>query len=154
MYFFSQCFCNSKIFGLDVLLMTDESCFLFTVLSLCSLCSVQLSVLHTHSFRSQGQVTSGQILRVLSRISNNIGMHYVRKMTSFMVPKSLVLLQMNGAAFFNLSMLTSDMWAVVIRIFIYKQKVTNFYHKFNNLHKINWIIKFVVNMFGKICFAG
>lgn len=148
MYFFSQCFCNSKIFGLDVFLMTDESCFLFTVLSLCSLCSVQLYVLHTHSFRSQGQVTSGQILRVLSRISNNIAMYYVRKMTSFMVAKSLVLLQMNGAAFFNLSMLTSDMWAVVIRIFIYKQKVTlfsisNFYHKFNNLHKINWIIKYV-----------
>lgn len=37
-------------------------------------------------------------------------------------------LKMNGAAFFNLSMLTSDMWAVVIRIFIYKQKVDWLYY--------------------------
>ncbi|XP_042045954.1 solute carrier family 35 member F1-like isoform X4 [Salvia splendens] len=34
----------------------------------------------------------------------------------------------SGAAFFNISMLTSDMWAVVIRIFIYKQKVDWLYY--------------------------
>ncbi|XP_038882365.1 solute carrier family 35 member F1-like isoform X2 [Benincasa hispida] len=34
-----------------------------------------------------------------------------------------VLLQINGAAMLNLSLLTSDMWAVVIRIFAYHEKV-------------------------------
>lgn len=33
------------------------------------------------------------------------------------------LLQISGATWFNLSLLTSDMWAVVIRIFFYHQKV-------------------------------
>ncbi|KAL1545721.1 solute carrier family 35 member F1-like isoform X2 [Salvia divinorum] len=37
-------------------------------------------------------------------------------------------LKRSGSAFFNLSMLTSDMWAVVIRIFIYKQKVDWLYY--------------------------
>ncbi|KAF6162147.1 hypothetical protein GIB67_008276 [Kingdonia uniflora] len=37
-------------------------------------------------------------------------------------------LQMSGAALFNLSLLTSDMWAVVIRIFIYHQKVDWLYY--------------------------
>ncbi|XP_044507454.1 solute carrier family 35 member F1-like isoform X1 [Mangifera indica] len=32
-------------------------------------------------------------------------------------------LKLSGAAMFNLSLLTSDMWAVVIRIFIYQQQV-------------------------------
>lgn len=32
--------------------------------------------------------------------------------------------QMSGAALFNLSLLTSDMWAVVVRIFIYRQEVS------------------------------
>lgn len=32
-------------------------------------------------------------------------------------------MQLSGAAMFNLSLLTSDMWAVVIRIFIYQQQV-------------------------------
>ncbi|KAL2503006.1 Eukaryotic protein of unknown function [Forsythia ovata] len=32
-------------------------------------------------------------------------------------------LKMSGSTLFNLSLLTSDMWAVVIRIFFYKQKV-------------------------------
>ncbi|XP_022979831.1 solute carrier family 35 member F1-like [Cucurbita maxima] len=34
-----------------------------------------------------------------------------------------VLLQINGAAMLNLSLMTSDMWAVVIRIFAYHEKV-------------------------------
>ncbi|KAL8516907.1 hypothetical protein ACS0TY_015235 [Phlomoides rotata] len=37
-------------------------------------------------------------------------------------------LKMSGATLFNLSLLTSDMWAVVIRIFIYKQKVDGLYY--------------------------
>ncbi|KAJ0028872.1 hypothetical protein Pint_35960 [Pistacia integerrima] len=32
-------------------------------------------------------------------------------------------LKLSGAAMFNLSLLTSDMWAVVFRIFIYQQQV-------------------------------
>lgn len=32
-------------------------------------------------------------------------------------------IQLSGATMFNLSILTSDMWAVVIRIFFYKQQV-------------------------------
>nr|BAR43500.1 hypothetical protein [Perilla frutescens var. crispa] len=38
------------------------------------------------------------------------------------------LLKMSGAAFFNLSMLTSDMWAVAIRTFIYNQEVDWLYY--------------------------
>ncbi|KAG6437255.1 hypothetical protein SASPL_102167 [Salvia splendens] len=41
-------------------------------------------------------------------------------------------LKRSGAAFFNLSMLTSDMWAVVIRIFIYKQKVVDFRDEYDD----------------------
>ncbi|KAI5664783.1 hypothetical protein M9H77_24106 [Catharanthus roseus] len=37
-------------------------------------------------------------------------------------------LQLSGATLFNLSILTSDMWAVVIRIFFYKQKVDWLYY--------------------------
>ncbi|KAK4800100.1 hypothetical protein SAY86_025465 [Trapa natans] len=37
-------------------------------------------------------------------------------------------LRMSGAAMFNLSMLTSDMWAVVFRIFIYHQEVDWLYY--------------------------
>ncbi|KAK4749930.1 hypothetical protein SAY87_027379 [Trapa incisa] len=37
-------------------------------------------------------------------------------------------LRMSGAAMFNLSMLTSDMWAVVFRIFIYRQEVDWLYY--------------------------
>ncbi|KAJ8537645.1 hypothetical protein K7X08_014185 [Anisodus acutangulus] len=33
------------------------------------------------------------------------------------------LLKMSGSTLFNLSLLTSDVWAVVIRTFFYKQKV-------------------------------
>ncbi|XP_020081778.1 uncharacterized solute carrier family 35 member C320.08-like [Ananas comosus] len=32
-------------------------------------------------------------------------------------------MQMSGATLFNLSLLTSDMWAVLIRIFFYRQQV-------------------------------
>nr|GME16492.1 solute carrier family 35 member F1-like isoform X1 [Ipomoea batatas] len=38
------------------------------------------------------------------------------------------LLKMSGATLFNLSLLTSDMWAVVIRIFFYKQEVDWLYY--------------------------
>ncbi|KAL3754132.1 hypothetical protein ACJRO7_001390 [Eucalyptus globulus] len=37
-------------------------------------------------------------------------------------------LKMSGAAMFNLSLLTSDMWAVVVRIFIYQQQVDWLYY--------------------------
>lgn len=37
-------------------------------------------------------------------------------------------LKMSGATLFNLSILTSDMWAVVIRIFFYKQRVDWLYY--------------------------
>ncbi|KAL3839795.1 hypothetical protein ACJIZ3_024386 [Penstemon smallii] len=37
-------------------------------------------------------------------------------------------LKISGATLFNLSLLTSDMWAVVVRIFIYKQKVDWLYY--------------------------
>ncbi|XP_027173540.1 solute carrier family 35 member F1-like isoform X2 [Coffea eugenioides] len=37
-------------------------------------------------------------------------------------------LKMSGATLFNLSILTSDMWAVVIRIFFYKQQVDWLYY--------------------------
>ncbi|KAK4776973.1 hypothetical protein SAY86_005661 [Trapa natans] len=37
-------------------------------------------------------------------------------------------LKMSGAALFNLSLLTSDMWAVVVRIFIYRQEVDWIYY--------------------------
>ncbi|OWM79095.1 hypothetical protein CDL15_Pgr003266 [Punica granatum] len=37
-------------------------------------------------------------------------------------------LRMSGAALFNLSLLTSDMWAVVIRIFFYRQEVDWLYY--------------------------
>ncbi|XP_062005455.1 uncharacterized protein LOC133722595 [Rosa rugosa] len=37
-------------------------------------------------------------------------------------------LQMSGATLFNLSILTSDMWAVVVRIFIYHQEVDWLYY--------------------------
>ncbi|XP_071723141.1 uncharacterized protein [Rutidosis leptorrhynchoides] len=37
-------------------------------------------------------------------------------------------LKLSGAAMFNLSMLTSDMWAVVFRIFLYKQQVDWLYY--------------------------
>ncbi|XP_010244441.1 PREDICTED: solute carrier family 35 member F1-like [Nelumbo nucifera] len=37
-------------------------------------------------------------------------------------------LKMSGATMFNLSLLTSDMWAVLIRIFIYHQKVDWLYY--------------------------
>lgn len=32
-------------------------------------------------------------------------------------------MQASGATLFNLSLLTADMWAVVIRVFLYHQKV-------------------------------
>ncbi|KAL3839796.1 hypothetical protein ACJIZ3_024387 [Penstemon smallii] len=35
---------------------------------------------------------------------------------------------MSGSTMFNLSLLTSDMWAIVIRIFIYKQQVKWLYY--------------------------
>uniref|UniRef100_F6HKJ7 Solute carrier family 35 member F1 n=1 Tax=Vitis vinifera TaxID=29760 RepID=F6HKJ7_VITVI len=38
------------------------------------------------------------------------------------------LLKISGATMFNLSALTSDMWAVVIRIFFYRQKVDWLYY--------------------------
>jgi hypothetical protein len=34
------------------------------------------------------------------------------------------ILQMSGSTLFNLSLLTSDMWAVAIRVFLYQQQVT------------------------------
>lgn len=37
-------------------------------------------------------------------------------------------LKMSGAALFNLSLLTSDMWAVIIRIFFYHQQVDWLYY--------------------------
>ncbi|KAM7264728.1 hypothetical protein ACFE04_002411 [Oxalis oulophora] len=37
-------------------------------------------------------------------------------------------LKLGGAAMFNLSLLTSDMWAVVFRIFLYRQKVDWLYY--------------------------
>lgn len=37
-------------------------------------------------------------------------------------------IKMSGATLFNLSILTSDMWAVVIRIFFYKQQVDWLYY--------------------------
>ncbi|KAK4419359.1 Solute carrier family 35 member F1 [Sesamum alatum] len=37
-------------------------------------------------------------------------------------------LKMSGATLFNLSLLTSDMWAVLIRVFIYKQQVNWLYY--------------------------
>lgn len=40
----------------------------------------------------------------------------------------LMVLKMSGSTLFNLSLLTSDMWAVVIRIFFYKQKVDWLYY--------------------------
>ncbi|XP_019153040.1 PREDICTED: solute carrier family 35 member F1-like [Ipomoea nil] len=39
-----------------------------------------------------------------------------------------ILLKMSGATLFNLSLLTSDMWAVVIRIFFYQQEVDWLYY--------------------------
>ncbi|KAI3471955.1 hypothetical protein Pfo_028643 [Paulownia fortunei] len=39
-------------------------------------------------------------------------------------------LKMSGATLFNLSLLTSDMWAVAVRTFIYKQKVAFSYFTF------------------------
>lgn len=39
-----------------------------------------------------------------------------------------MVLKMSGSTLFNLSILTSDMWAVVIRIFFYKQKVDWLYY--------------------------
>ncbi|XP_019101695.1 PREDICTED: solute carrier family 35 member F1-like isoform X2 [Camelina sativa] len=39
-----------------------------------------------------------------------------------------VLIQTNGATMFNLSLLTSDMWAVLIRIFAYHEKVDWLYY--------------------------
>ncbi|KAJ0969785.1 hypothetical protein J5N97_022662 [Dioscorea zingiberensis] len=38
------------------------------------------------------------------------------------------ILKMSGSALFNLSLLTSDMWAIVIRIFIYNQQVNWLYY--------------------------
>lgn len=38
------------------------------------------------------------------------------------------MVQMSGATMFNLSLLTSDMWAVVVRIFIYRQEVDWLYY--------------------------
>lgn len=37
-------------------------------------------------------------------------------------------LKMSGATLFNLSLLTSDMWAVLIKLFIYKQQVNWLYY--------------------------
>lgn len=71
-------------------------------------CSAHLPLLFSRSVR----------LRVLSRILVS-SMDHIEGI-------SFGLVQRSGAAFFNLSMLTSDMWAVAIRIFIYKQKVTVF----------------------------
>ncbi|KAL8240125.1 hypothetical protein R6Q59_013480 [Mikania micrantha] len=39
-----------------------------------------------------------------------------------------LVLQASGATLFNLSLLTSDMWAVVIRVFLYNQKVDWLYY--------------------------
>ncbi|KAK1288883.1 hypothetical protein QJS10_CPB19g00368 [Acorus calamus] len=39
-----------------------------------------------------------------------------------------LVLKMSGATIFNLSLLTSDMWAIIIRVFFYKQKVDWLYY--------------------------
>lgn len=51
-------------------------------------------------------------------------------MTGFCIYYTLtpVMLQNSGATLFNLSLLTTDMWAVVIRIFIYQQHVDWLYY--------------------------
>ncbi|GFQ06844.1 solute carrier family 35 member f2 [Phtheirospermum japonicum] len=41
---------------------------------------------------------------------------------------ALFVLKISGATLFNLSLLTSDIWAVAVRTFIYKQKVINIYY--------------------------
>ncbi|RVW47998.1 Solute carrier family 35 member F1 [Vitis vinifera] len=59
------------------------------------------------------------------------------------------LLQISGATWFNLSLLTSDMWAVVIRIFFYHQKVCS-----QNL-SVDWLyfISFAMVAVGLIIYS-
>ncbi|CAL9191876.1 unnamed protein product, partial [Musa hybrid cultivar] len=49
-------------------------------------------------------------------------------------------LKLSGATLFNLSLLTSDIWAVVIRIFFYSQQVDRLYYLAFGLVDIGLII--------------
>nr|XP_043611006.1 solute carrier family 35 member F1-like isoform X2 [Erigeron canadensis] len=55
---------------------------------------------------------------------------FVGYTVSFLMFYSLtpIILQTSGATLFNLSLLTADMWAVIIRIFVYHQKVDWLYY--------------------------
>ncbi|KAK4396501.1 putative solute carrier family 35 member [Sesamum angolense] len=58
---------------------------------------------------------------VLAYVGNTIASFMFYTLSPFV-------LKMSGATLFNLSLLTSDMWAVLIRLFIYKQQVNWLYY--------------------------
>ncbi|KAL0309550.1 UNVERIFIED_CONTAM: Solute carrier family 35 member F2 [Sesamum radiatum] len=60
-------------------------------------------------------------LLVLAYVGNTIASFIFYTLSPFV-------LKMSGATLFNLSLLTSDMWAVLIRLFIYKQQVNWLYY--------------------------
>ncbi|PKI49325.1 hypothetical protein CRG98_030253 [Punica granatum] len=78
---------------------------------------VQISILERTTLESL-QLTTDRIL-AFAGFAVSIFVFY--SVTEFV-------LRMSGAALFNLSLLTSDMWAVVIRIFFYRQEVDWLYY--------------------------
>ncbi|GFZ08740.1 solute carrier family 35 protein [Actinidia rufa] len=65
-------------------------------------------------------------------------------------------LKMSGATMFNLSVLTSDMWAVVVRIFFYRQQVL-FYYKLelDLLNFVDWLyyVSFAIVVVGLVIYS-
>ncbi|XP_034693999.1 solute carrier family 35 member F1-like isoform X5 [Vitis riparia] len=73
-------------------------------------------------------VIAGTLFFALSNVGEILG--FVGYAVSTFLFYTIVpfLLQISGATWFNLSLLTSDMWAVVFRIFFYHQKVDWLYY--------------------------
>ncbi|XP_059462815.1 uncharacterized protein LOC132191742 [Corylus avellana] len=102
-------FCVKKKDRVEVVSMIGAYGFLVTV--------VQVSILELKTLESVEW--SADIILAFAGYALAIFMFYT------LAP---FVLKLSGATMFNLSLLTSDMWAVVIRIFIYKQQVDWLYY--------------------------
>lgn len=100
-------------------------------ISICRLCWVHVRLLFPCAICSKGKFPGKtcsttpnlQVFKFLRLLLSRCSMN-VRLVCCFLL--DYIFQQMSGAALFNLSLLTSDMWAVVVRIFIYRQEVSFF----------------------------
>ncbi|KQK05999.1 hypothetical protein BRADI_2g23850v3 [Brachypodium distachyon] len=75
-------------------------------------------------------VIAGTVCYALSTVGQEYGVKTTDRIevVAMLGQFGLLLLQMSGATLFNLSLLTSDMWVVAIRVFVYQQQINWLYY--------------------------